>query len=99
MGTVSVSSPLSFGIPLNYSSSLLPGARNTHKGPRAAPSKSKPKQSAKRREILLGGGDQTVKGDGHVRHALPTERVDTRTEKEIADVLVWVRASNSSTSS
>jgi hypothetical protein len=83
--------------PITSFCSLIPGARNKHRGPRGGgvvtkdPKKKKKgytKQSTQRRERLFAG---TADGTGStMKTCLPTERKDTRTDEEKAEVLAWV---------
>lgn len=70
--------------------SLLPSTRRPHRGPRPGPKKSKSKQSALRREALLGRG--VPDENGVIHQALPTERSkDMRTAEQIRGLIPWVR--------
>lgn len=70
-------------------SSLIPGATNSHKGARkpTTEKKTKPKQSALRRENLFTGTD----GVRVLNKSIVERSKDLRTAEEKAAILPWVR--------
>jgi len=77
--------------PQEWNAWLAPGARKAHRGPRQGPRKSALKASAVRRQQLFAADAST----SHPQLLVVERSKDTRTEREKANLLLWVGPSSS----